>query len=188
MILHPSLRVFTKVIKWMKPGRALGPDIPMKIFTHGGYVLRTKLFYLVLRMWDNKIIPDDFKNANIITIFKKEERSICHNYCGISLFCIGSKIYKILLGRRLDVVGEVLPESQCGFRWPGGTIDMSFCSCYCSRALPFGVLEKSSWTAATTLHFLGTSQKLRQGSPNYFPFLRALTSLRPGYKPGVDVQ
>lgn len=67
-------------------------------------------------MWHTKIIWDDFKNANIITIFKEGDQPVCNNYCGMSLLCIASKISdRILLDHLLDVAKEVLTESQCTF-------------------------------------------------------------------------
>ena len=101
----------------MKPGKAPGLDnIPLEFFTYGGPELRNRLMDLILRIWENKITPSDFRDANIITIFKKGDRGNCSNYRGISLLNIASKIFaRILLNRLLILAEDVLPESQCGF-------------------------------------------------------------------------
>lgn len=52
----------------------------------------------MLRMCDTKTVSDDFENANIISIFKKGDRSVC------------KIVARIFLGRLLDVVEEVVPE------------------------------------------------------------------------------
>ncbi|XP_035692546.1 uncharacterized protein LOC118427017 [Branchiostoma floridae] len=110
--------------------KAPGPDsIPLELISHGGIAVQTSLFILILRMWETKVVPADLKDATIITIFKKGDRSICGNYRGISLLSIAGKIFaRILLDRLLTVAEEVLPESQCGFRPSRGTTDMIFCA------------------------------------------------------------
>ncbi|XP_047486801.1 uncharacterized protein LOC125037644 [Penaeus chinensis] len=114
----------------MKPGKSPGPDnIPLELLTHGGPELKQHLLDLILRIWDTKTAPDDFRNANIVTNFKKSDRENCGNYRGISLLSIASKIFaRILLNRLLIVADEVLPESQCGFRPSRETTEMIFCA------------------------------------------------------------
>lgn len=106
---------FMKTIKWMKPGRASSSDnVPLEFFIHREY----NLFYLMLLMWDTEIIQDDFKNANIITIFKEGNQSACNNYCGMSLLCIVSKSFVwILLDHLLDVAKGVLSVQLLVVMW-----------------------------------------------------------------------
>ena len=130
MSLPPSSEEMNKAIKNMKPGKAPGPDnIPLELITHGGPELKNRLLNLILKIWETKTVPTDFRDANIVTIFKKGDRENCGNYRGISLLCIASKIFaRILLNRLLVIAEEILPESQCGFRPSRGTIDMIFCA------------------------------------------------------------
>ena len=80
-------------------------------------------------MWEREQIPKDLKDAAVITIFKKGDRNACGNYRGISVLSIAGKIFARILLNRLQVVAEeILPESQCGFRQPRGTIDMIVCA------------------------------------------------------------
>ena len=81
-------------------------------------------------MWRKEAIPQDFKDASIIHLYKgKGNPQVCDNHRGISLLSIAGKILaKILLNRlnaHLDQAG-LIPESQCGFRKDRGTIDMIF--------------------------------------------------------------
>ena len=72
-------------------------------------------------------VPSDFKNALIVTIFKKGDKSICGNYRGISLLSTAGKVLSVILLKRLiPVAEEILPETQHGFRLNRGTVDMIF--------------------------------------------------------------
>ena len=79
-------------------------------------------------MWDEEVIPQQFKNASIIHLYKKENRQLCDNYRGISLLAIAGKILAWVMLNRLIVHLEhgLLPKSQCGFRGGRGTVDMIF--------------------------------------------------------------
>ena len=91
--------------------------------------MRNHLMLLILKIWETKTLPSDFRDANIITIYKKVDRENCNNYRGISLLSIASKIFAcILLDRLLILAEDILPESQCGFRPSRRTIDMIFCA------------------------------------------------------------
>ena len=74
-------------------------------------------------------MPQDFKDANIIHLYRnKGDKSVCHNYRGISLLSIAGKLLARVLLNRLTqhLVDNIVPESQCGFRQNRGTIDMIF--------------------------------------------------------------
>ena len=97
-------------INWTKNNKAPGPDgIPAEIFKVGGQMLALKLRQLFLKVWENEDLPPDLKNANIVTIFKKGDKSVCGNYRGISLLSIAGKILaRILLNRLLPIAEEVV--------------------------------------------------------------------------------
>ena len=81
-------------------------------------------------MWRKEVIPQDFKDASIIHLFKwKGNPQLCDNHRGISLLSIAGKVLTRILLNRLNKHLEqsgLLPESQCGFRKDRGTIDMIF--------------------------------------------------------------
>ena len=112
----------------MKSGKASGPDgIPAEVIKAGGSQLTEQLFLLIQRFWTEEQIPADLRDALIVTLFKKGDKSLCSNYRGISLLSAVGKLFaKILLNRLTPLAEEVLPESQCGFRPSRGTIDMIF--------------------------------------------------------------
>ena len=81
-------------------------------------------------MWRKEAIPQDFKDASIIHLYKRKGNpQVCYNHRGISRLSIARKILaKILLNRlnaHLDQAG-LKPESQCGFRKDRGTVDTFF--------------------------------------------------------------
>lgn len=113
----PSLVEFEKAMKRMPPGKSPGPDnIPYELIQHGGLLLKSRPFSLILRMWESEQVPKDLKDAVVITIFKNGDRRACGNYRGISLLSIAGKIFARILLNRLQVVAEeILPVSQNGF-------------------------------------------------------------------------
>ena len=74
-------------------------------------------------------VPQAWKDASIITIYKKGDRTDCGNYRGISLLSIAGKIFARILLNRLSthITPEVIPETQCGVRGNRSTVDMIFC-------------------------------------------------------------
>ena len=81
-------------------------------------------------MWRKAVIPQDFKDASIIHLYKRKGNpQVCGNNRDISLLSIpGNTLAKIPLNRlnaHLDQAG-LITESQCEFRKDRGTIDMIF--------------------------------------------------------------
>ncbi|XP_062834399.1 uncharacterized protein LOC134298378 [Anolis carolinensis] len=124
----PSLEEVSNAISQQKNNKASGPDgIPAEIFKEGGPELIQQLHQLIEKVWMTEKIPADFKDATIITLFKKGDRTHCGNYRGISLLTFARKILtRILANRLLPVSEDTLPESQNGFRPSRGTVNMIF--------------------------------------------------------------
>ena len=85
---------------------------------------------LLLCMWRKEAIPQEFKDASIIHLYKRKGNpQVCDNHRGISVLCIAGKIMAKILLNHLDVHLDqkgLIPESQCGFRKDRGTTDMIF--------------------------------------------------------------
>ena len=124
----PTREEVVESINKMKNGKAPGNDgIPSEIFKCGGEVLTDKLHLLIVKSWQQGIIPQGFKDVSIIPIFKKGDHRDCGNYRGISLLAIAGKIMAKIAQTRLSSLAEdILTESQCGFRRQRSTIDMIF--------------------------------------------------------------
>ena len=91
--------------------------------------LTEKLHQLFQLIWQHETVPQDFKDATIIHLYKRKgNRQAYDNHRGISLLSIAGKILARVLLNRLTAHLEqgLLPESQCGFRKARGTVDMVF--------------------------------------------------------------
>ena len=126
----PTLEEITKAIKQLKTGKAAGTDsIPSEIWKYGGPGLHTKLHELFVCCWEQGKLPQDLRDAVIITLYKnKGEKSDCSNYRGITLLSTAGKVFARMLLNRLvpAIADDLLPESQCGFRANRSTTDMVF--------------------------------------------------------------
>jgi len=130
LALPPDMQETKQAINQLQMGKAPGPDgIPPEVFKAGGEALLVKLNDLFERFWDEGQVPQDFKDANIIHLYKnKGDRASCDNHRGISLLSIAGKIMaRVILNRITEnLLDQVVSESQCGFRKNRGTIDMVF--------------------------------------------------------------
>ena len=91
--------------------------------------LSNRLHRWIIKVWEEGHVPQAWKDANIVTIYKKGDRTECGNYRGISLLSAAGKIFARILLNRLSshITPEVVPETQCGFRSNRSTVDMIFC-------------------------------------------------------------
>ena len=126
----PSQEEIKKAINLLSSGKAPGADaIPAEIYKEGGDTLVGKLQDLFKLIWQEEKVPQDFKDASIVHLYKRKgNRQACDNHRGISLLSIAGKILaRVLLNRlNLHLENGLLPESQCGFRKNRGTTDMIF--------------------------------------------------------------
>lgn len=124
-----TMEELESAIKSMSSEKAPGLDgLPAEVYKYSGQDIKVKLLDIIRECWRTENIPQEFKDALIVTIYKKGDRSICGNYRGISLLCTAGKIFsKIILNRLKILAEEILPESQSGFRADRSTNDMIFC-------------------------------------------------------------
>nr|VZI33700.1 unnamed protein product [Spirometra erinaceieuropaei] len=128
--LPPSLQETIRAVQQLSSGKAPGSDaIPAEVYKHGGPPLMDHLTALFQEMWRQGEVPQDFKDATIVHLYKRKgNRQVCDNHRGISLLNIAGKIFARILLNRLNNHLEqgLLPESQCGFHRHRGTTDMIF--------------------------------------------------------------
>ena len=85
----PTLVETQKAIKQLQAGKAPGPDgIPPEIYKEGGDAVQAKLNELLQQFWEESSVPQDFKDANIIHLYKnkgdrarersREDHGPCH--------------------------------------------------------------------------------------------------------------
>ena len=111
-------------------GKAPGSDgIPADVYKAGGPAMRQRLTSIFQAMWDTERLPQDFKDATVVHIYKRKgNKHSCDNHRGIALLSSAGKILaRVLLNRLLKHLEQgLLPESQSGFRKARGTTDMIF--------------------------------------------------------------
>ena len=84
--------------------------IPAEIYKDGGECLGLKLHSVFLLMWQQEKIPQEYKDATIIHLYKRKgNRQECNNHRGISLLSIAGKILtRLLLNRLTDHLNQGL--------------------------------------------------------------------------------
>jgi hypothetical protein len=77
----------------MSHGESPGEDsIPPEIYKEGDKQLVRRLLGLFLQIWDTESVPQDFKDASIVHIFKRtSDRACCDDHRGISLLPLQAK-------------------------------------------------------------------------------------------------
>ena len=113
----PTLSETVKAIKLLSSDKTPGSDaIPAEIYKAGGPPVAEKLAESFHIMWRKEAIPQEFKDATIIHLFKRKGNpQVCDNHRGISLLSISGKILARVLLNRLNghlEQSELLPESQ----------------------------------------------------------------------------
>ena len=79
---------------------------------------RHLLLRLCNEIWQAKQVPETWRTANVVAIFKSGSTALPKNYRPISLLCVGYKALARLMLNRLRVkdVEDRLRPSQFGFR------------------------------------------------------------------------
>ena len=127
------MQELTDAIRSLANGKAVGPDgVSVELFKinlNGDPALRRRLLDIVVRIWKGGEVPQQWKDAIVMVLYKKKDRTECGNYRGISLVAHAGKILPKIIARRLSEYCErvgILPEEQGGFRPNRSTTDMMF--------------------------------------------------------------
>jgi len=125
----PTEEELSQAMDCLSCGKAPGKDgIPPEVLKSCKPALLQHLHELLCLCWEKGHVPQDMRDANIVTLYKnKGDRSDCNNYRGISLLSIVGKVFaRVILARLQSLASRVYPESQCGFRTGRSTVDMIF--------------------------------------------------------------
>ena len=94
---------------------------------YGESALLNQLERLLMKVWEDEAIPEDWLKGVIIVIGKKGDTSYCDNNRGITLRATASKLMQIIMLKRMDSGLEcLLRENQCGFRRNRSCIDQIY--------------------------------------------------------------
>ena len=127
------MQVLTDATRSLANGKAVGPDgVSVELFEitlNGDPALRQRLLDIVVLIWRGGVVPQQWKDAIIMVLHKKKDRTECGDYRGISLVAHAENILLKIIARRpsenCERVG-ILPEEQSDFRPNRYTTDMMF--------------------------------------------------------------
>ena len=108
----------------LKNGKAVGSDeIAAEVVKSGGQTMIDWLWELLKEVWKTEQVPQEWKNATLIPLYKKDQK-VCSKYRGIALLSIPGKVLTSLLQERLQaIIDPQHLESQCGFQKGRGKTD-----------------------------------------------------------------
>ena len=126
-ISHSAVR---KLLKKIDPNKAAGPDEingrVLKMCAEGICYPLSKIF---LQSYNTGLIPNEWKQANVVPVHKKGSKTSSENYRPISLTCLVMKVFeKIVRDELMSRCGHLITDLQHGF------LPMKSCS---TQLIPF---------------------------------------------------
>jgi len=113
-VLHDSDKIW-KAALMLQDGKSPCLDgIYPEIIKRGGQKLLSTLCIIILNAWSTATVSQDWKVAQLVTIFKKGDHKLCSYYRGISLLSILGKVFAHILLNRLTGCAESLRGSKYG--------------------------------------------------------------------------
>ncbi|BHF71672.1 hypothetical protein SprV_0401473200 [Sparganum proliferum] len=189
--LAPSLYETIKAVQQLFSGKALGSDAtPAEIYKHRGPKLMDNLTALFQEMWRQVEVPQDFKDATIVHLYKRKgNRQLCDNHRGISLLNITVKIFARMLLNRLNNHLEQGKGASPLLSADRTTLFTGKTQILQRRADHYrGVLNRLSAisdVAIAPLHQVETSADLDL-APSIYETMKAVQQLSSGKAPGWD--
>jgi len=124
----PTYKEVSNIINKLKRNKAPGTDsIPAELVKYGGYILKHRMYNLILLIWSKEQLPMEWLQGIICPVYKKQEWTICSNYRLIMLLNIAYKILTIILNNRLSkIIESKLSDVQSRFRPNRSTLDNVF--------------------------------------------------------------
>ncbi|CAB4032685.1 Hypothetical predicted protein, partial [Paramuricea clavata] len=105
------------VLETLDVTKATGPDnVPARLLKETAPVISTSLCTLFNKSLSQGALPEDWKIANIIPVYKKGEKEYAENYRPISLLSIVSKVLERCVFYNIrEQLYQVIKTSQHGF-------------------------------------------------------------------------
>ena len=124
----PTREEINECIKQLKNNKAPGGDgIQAELLKHITDELQHNLCKLIKKIWEEEIIPVEWKMGIVCPLYKKGDQLVCSNYRGITLLNTAYKIFsKILYNRLQPYVKEIIGKYQTGFCRGKSTIDQIY--------------------------------------------------------------
>ena len=129
LVPEPSASEVELAIDKLKSHKSPGiHQIPAERIMAGGRTIYLEIHKLIISIWKEEKLPEEWKESIIVPIHKKGDKTDCNNYRGISLLPTTYKILSnILLSGLIPYAKEMIENHQCGFRRNRSTSDHIFC-------------------------------------------------------------
>lgn len=126
--LPPTYEEVAAAIQLLRNNKAPGEDkITAELLKYGGEDITRAMHELIKKVWLSETMPEDWYTALICPIHKKEDKTVCKNYRGISLLSVPYKLLTKIIAARLEpLVEKIIGDYQCGFRKGKSTVDQIF--------------------------------------------------------------
>jgi hypothetical protein len=113
--------------------------------------------------WENKVLPDQWRQASVVALFKKGDPRLPSNYRPISLLSVGYKVLASILLDRLKAGGaeDRMRNSQFGFRPGRSTSDALYLT---RRVVDAALLGKGPGIMMLLLDWAKAFDRLRKDS------------------------
>ena len=97
-------------IEKLKCHKSPGIDqIPAELIKAGGRIICYEIHKLIISIWNKEELPEEWKESAILAIYKRDDKTDCSSYRGISLLATMYKILSnILLSRLTACVEEII--------------------------------------------------------------------------------
>jgi hypothetical protein len=97
-----------KLKKYKSPG---SNQIPTELIQSGGKMLLSAIHKIINSVWNKEQLSDQRKESIIVPVQKKDDKTDCNNYRGISLLSTSYKILSnILLSRLSPYIDEIIGD------------------------------------------------------------------------------
>ena len=115
---RPGKEEIAKAIMLFKNNKSPGPDnIPAEILKADINTITEMLYELIGLIWEEEMVPMDWKVGHLVKLPKIGDLSICENYRGIMLLSVpGKELNTVMLQRMKNAVDTKLRDNQAGFR------------------------------------------------------------------------
>ena len=86
-------------------GKIAGSDgISAELLKGGGSIITDLLLELTEEVWRTKVVPQHWKDTELVPLYKKGDRMKCDNYHGISPLSVPGKVFSLLLLEHLKKI------------------------------------------------------------------------------------
>jgi hypothetical protein len=107
LVPEPSVCEVELAIEKLKRHKSPGTDqIPAELIKAGGRTIRCAIHKLIISIWNQEELPEEWKESNIVPIYKKGDKTDCNTYRGISLLPTTYKILSNILPSRVTPHAE----------------------------------------------------------------------------------